>query len=44
MRVLQVTAIPITAERFVVPLARALIDARFQVEFATGPGRELETL
>ena len=44
MRVLQVTAIPITAERFVVPLAQALIDARFQVEFATGPGRELETL
>jgi glycosyltransferase involved in cell wall biosynthesis len=44
MRVLQVTAIPVTAVRFVAPLARALEDAGFEVEFATGPGRWLDSL
>ncbi len=47
MRTLQVTAIPITALRFVVPLARALQDQGHEVEFASGPGLgldEIETL
>ncbi|UCC84166.1 MAG: glycosyltransferase family 4 protein [Gemmatimonadota bacterium] len=47
MRVLQVTAIPVTALRFVVPLARALRDSGHEVEFATGPGlglKEIEEL
>jgi glycosyltransferase involved in cell wall biosynthesis len=44
MRVLQVTAIPVTALRFVVPLACALRDAGHEVEFATGPGLGLEEL
>ena len=39
MRVLQVTAIPVTALRFVTPLARALADCGHEVAFATGPGR-----
>jgi glycosyltransferase involved in cell wall biosynthesis len=38
MRVLQVTAIPVTALRFVVPLARALLEGGHEVEFASGPG------
>ncbi|MGD2152844.1 MAG: glycosyltransferase [Gemmatimonadales bacterium] len=38
MRILQVTAIPVTALRFVVPLARALRDAGHEVELASGPG------
>jgi glycosyltransferase involved in cell wall biosynthesis len=44
MRVLQVTAIPVTAARFVIPLAKSLAEAGFDVEFATGPGRDLEAL
>ena len=44
MRVLQVTAIPVTAERFVTPLADALGEAGFAVELATGPGRGLDNL
>jgi glycosyltransferase involved in cell wall biosynthesis len=44
MRVLQVTAIPITALRFVVPLAQALAEVGDEVEFATGPGSGLEAL
>ncbi len=38
------TAIPITALRFVLPLARALRADGFEVELATGPGRGLEEL
>lgn len=44
MRVLQVTAIPITALRFVVPLGRALRDSGHEVEFATGPGLGLDEI
>jgi len=44
MRVLQVTAIPITALRFVVPLARLLRDAGHEVELASGPGLGLDEL
>lgn len=44
IRVLQVTAIPVTALRFVVPLARALEAAGYRVELATGPGRGLAEL
>ena len=44
LRVLQVTGIPITALRFVVPLARALAEAGDEVEFATGPGSGVEAL
>ncbi|UCC72980.1 MAG: glycosyltransferase [Gemmatimonadota bacterium] len=44
MRVLQVTAIPTTALRFVVPLARALRDVGHAVEFASGPGLGLEAI
>jgi glycosyltransferase involved in cell wall biosynthesis len=44
LRVLQVTGIPITALRFVVPLGRALAEAGDEVEFATGPGSGLEAL
>lgn len=43
-RVLQVTAVPTTALRFVLPLMRALADAGLQVELATGPGRGLSDL
>lgn len=44
MRVLQLTAIPLTAERFVLPLARALRGAGFDVELATGPGTRMGEL
>jgi glycosyltransferase involved in cell wall biosynthesis len=44
MRVLQVTAIPTTAQRFVVPLMQALRAAGHHVEVATGPGRGIESL
>ena len=44
LRVLQVTAIPITAVRFVEPLARALRENGCDVEFASGPGRGAEEL
>ena len=44
LRILQVTAIPITALRFVEPLARALSDEGCRVEFACGPGRGGEAL
>ncbi len=43
-RVLQVTAVPLTAARFVLPLIRALERAEVRVELATGPGRGLEEL
>ncbi len=44
MRVLQVTAIPVTALRFVVPLAQALRKSGREVEFATGPGLGLDAV
>lgn len=44
MRVLQVTAIPVTALRFASPLANALVGAGHEVEFATGPGWGLDRL
>jgi glycosyltransferase involved in cell wall biosynthesis len=44
MRVLQVTAIPITALRFVAPLAIALRETGHEVEFASGPGTGLDEL
>jgi glycosyltransferase involved in cell wall biosynthesis len=43
-RVLHVTAAPLTASRFVLPLMRALAQAGIEVELATGPGRGLEDL
>jgi glycosyltransferase involved in cell wall biosynthesis len=44
VRILQVTAIPVTALRFVVPLARALRDRGHEVEFASGPGLGLDQI
>jgi glycosyltransferase involved in cell wall biosynthesis len=44
VRILQVTAIPVTALRFVVPLAHALREAGHEVEFATGPGLGLDAI
>ncbi len=43
-RVLHLTTIPVTARRFVLPLAQALGNSGFRVELATGPGEELEGL
>jgi len=43
-RILEVTAIPTTALRFVVPLAHALKAEGYRVELATGPGRGLAEL
>ena len=37
-KVLQVTAIPITAAQFLLPLARALRDRGYSIHFASGPG------
>jgi glycosyltransferase involved in cell wall biosynthesis len=44
MRVLQVTAIPITAVRFVEPLMQSLRRSGYEVELACGPGRGLQAV
>ena len=42
--VIQVTAIPLTASRFLLPLAQALRQNGYSVHFATGAGAEQETI
>ena len=44
MRVLQVTAIPMTAVRFVEPLMQSLRRSGYEVELACGPGRGLQAV